>query len=109
MTPSETIHAAESKARHACEDFILNHGLKPNALMAGQAFVQGIVAATQTLAMLGQTKAIEAALPHCPKLGQRLLCGLPLVISSRNDHHVTAVLVGDPTVLISPNQQPAKA
>lgn len=107
MTPTETLKEAEKKARNAAENFTLEHTVKPNALMAGHQFVHAIVAATQTLAMLGQGKTVEAMLPNCPKLGQRLLCGLPLIISSRNDGNICAALIGDAEMLIANQPQTA--
>lgn len=105
MTPIETLKEAEKKARNAAENFTLEHTVKPNALMVGQGMVHQLVAAVQTLTMLGQGKTVEAMLPNCPKLGQRLLCGLPLIISSRNDGNICAALIGDAEMLKNPQHQ----
>jgi hypothetical protein len=107
MTPIETLNAAEKEARNAAENFTLEHTVKPNALMAGHQFVHQLVGAVQTLTMLGQGATVAKMLPECPKLGQRLICGLPIIISNRPDNAVSAVLVGDVEMLKSPQPQPA--
>lgn len=108
-TPTETIEHAAKRARDAADDFKLLHGVKPNALMAGQRYVAAIVQATQTLGMLGQTKTINQLLLECPKLKQRMIGGMPIIISNRDDDHLAAVLVGDLAMLEArPQPQPAK-
>jgi hypothetical protein len=107
MTPIETLKAAEKKARDAAETFTLEHTVKPNALMAGHSMVQQLVGAVQTLTMLGQGAAVAKILPECPKLGQRLLCGLPVIIANRPDAIISAVLIGDLQMLKAPQHQAA--
>lgn len=109
MTPIETLKAAEKKARDAAETFALEHTVKPNALMAGHQFVHQLVAAVQTLTMLGQGATVAKMLPECPKLGQRMLCGLPVIIANRPDAVISAVLIGDMALLQNPQHQPQPA
>lgn len=105
MTPIETLKEAEKKARNAAENFTLEHTVKPNALMVGQGMVHQLVAAVQTLTMLGQAATANQMLPECPQLGQRLLCGLPVIIAGRPDCTISAVLIGDPSMLKNPQHQ----
>lgn len=101
-TPIEILTAADKAARAEIDDFGLAYHVKPNALMAGNHLVNDMVGAVLTLNGIGQGKRADALLPLCPKLKQRTLAGLPLIVSNRNDAVLSAVLVGKPEILINP-------
>lgn len=102
MNPDEILSNAADAARNAIADFGLAYHLKPNALLAGQGFLEKVLVAAETLGRTGRTRRLNEALPECPKLGQRLLVGLPVIVSSRPDDVVVAVLVGDIELLKLP-------